>query len=59
MEVKARAVISTLGQLIGYRVLFLEGFRNMGDPKLLCVCGSITKDVKFVFAMQGIPFEVV
>ncbi len=59
VEVKARAVISTLGQLIGYGVLFLEGFKSLGVPDLLCVCGSITEDVKFVFKDQGIPVVIV
>lgn len=59
IEVKERAVFSTIGQLIGYRALFIEGFKNLRDPDLLCVCREITDDDWFVFKSQNIPVEVV
>ena len=59
IEVKNRAILSTVGQLIGYRTLFEADFPNLEKPGLLCVCASISDDVKMVFDVQGIPVEVV
>jgi hypothetical protein len=59
IEVKERAVISTIGQLIGYKALFVEEFKNMGEPRLLCVCERISLDVQFVFDKQNVPIEIV
>jgi len=59
IEVKNRAVLSTIGQLIGYKTLFENDFPHIEKPGTLCVCASISKDVKNVFDAQEIPVEVV
>jgi len=59
IEVKPRAVISALGQLQGYRILFTNEFSRFGIPGLLMVCEVISQDVRRVFQEMKIPIEVV
>jgi len=59
IEVKERGLVSALGQLTGYRVLFVRDLPNFGMPDLMLVCGSITADALTVFNAVGIPVEVV
>jgi hypothetical protein len=59
VEVKPRAVTSALGQLQGYKILFLREFSHIAEPSLLMVCEVISQDVLNVFSEMKIPVEVV
>jgi hypothetical protein len=59
IEVKERAVLSAIGQLQGYKILFVKDLENFLSPQLLMVCSVITEDVKHVFQTVKIPVEVV
>lgn len=59
VEVKPRTVVSALGQLLGYRTLFVKEFTNIVAPELLMVCGVVSQDVLVVFQEHKIPIEVV
>jgi len=59
VEVKERGVVSALGALTGYRVLFVRDMPNFRMPGLLLVCGSISQDALTVFEAVDIPVEVV
>jgi len=55
VEVKGRVGLSTLGQVYGYRVLFMEGFTHIAKPKILVVCERISADDRFVMQSSGVP----
>lgn len=59
IEVKKRVGLSALGQVLGYRVLFLKDFKLFGVPDLLVVCESISFDDKYVLEANNIPVEIV
>lgn len=59
IEVKRRVGLSTLGQVLGYRVLFLKDFKHFGTPELLVVCATISQDDNFVLEENKIEIEVV
>jgi hypothetical protein len=53
-EVKTRPTVSTLGQLLGYRTLFLTTYKQYMVDGLALVCESIGPDVGSVIAGYGI-----
>jgi len=59
VEVKPRAIVSALGQIQGYKVLFMREFKKIKAPDTLMVCEMISPDVKHVFDEMKIPVEVV
>lgn len=59
IEVKKSVSIGTLGQILGYRSLFVKEFPNFSVPKLLVVCESMGFDDKTVLDDYKIPVEVV
>jgi len=59
IEVKDRAVLSAIGQLQGYKILFEQNLEYFLSPAMLMVCSTITRDVESVFAEMKIPVEVV
>ncbi len=59
IEVKRRVGLSTLGQVLGYKILFLKDFKNFGEPDLLVVTKSINSDDKFVLEKENIKIVVV
>jgi len=59
VEVKDRAGLSAVGQVLGYRDLWRREFRYLGDPAVLLVCGRVTRDDEMVMEAEGIPVEVV
>ena len=59
IEVKRRVGLSTLGQVLGYRILFLKDFKTFGIPDLLVVCAMISPDDHFVLEENKIEIEVV
>lgn len=53
-EVKQRASLSAIGQLIGYSQLFRQTFPNFNIEKKVLVCSSITKEYLKLIEAQGI-----
>ena len=59
IEVKRRVGLSTLGQVLGYRTLFMKDFKNFGIPDLLVVCAMISPDDQYVLEENKIKIVVV
>ena len=59
IEVKKRVVLATLGQVLGYRILFKKERPDIPSPALLIVCESIGPDDIFCLNEFHIPFEIV
>ena len=59
IEVKRRVGLGTLGQVFGYRILFMKEFKNIKKPELLVVCEVISGDDLGVLEGSGVPVEVV
>ncbi len=59
IEVKKRVTLSTLGQVLGYRILFKKERPDIPSPALLIICESIGPDDKFCLNEFHIPFEIV
>lgn len=58
VEVKYRANLYTLGQLLGYKFLYSEQFPEYKNVPLLCVCAVISGDDLRVFQHYKIPFVI-
>lgn len=59
VEIKPRAGMSALGQLIAYRQLFLSEHQPVGELRLACVCERIEADMQAVFRRNEIELYVV
>lgn len=59
IEVKKRVGLSALGQIKGYKTLFVRYFRYFGIPAILIVCEMISKDDQDVLDDNGVPVVVV
>ncbi len=59
VEVKERAAMSAVGQLLGYLVLFRDQFPTKKVVRLVCVCERIAPDMGPVFREYGIEVYVV
>lgn len=59
IEIKPRAGMSALGQLIAYKQLFLSEHAPVGDLRLACVCEHVEADLDRVFRQNGIEIYVV
>ena len=59
VEVKERAAMSAVGQLLGYLVLFREQFPTRKVVRLVCVCERIAPDMGPVFREYGIETFIV
>lgn len=59
VEVKNRVGIQTLGQVLGYQVLFSQEFPNISKPEMMVVCQDIDKDDQDVLDKYKIPVYVV
>lgn len=57
IEVKKRVGLDTLGQILGYQILYTKDFPEYPSPALLIVCGFIGPDDIFVLNKFHIPFE--
>lgn len=55
VEVKRRVGIQTLGQVLGYQVLFERDFPNIIKPKLMVVCEIIESDDQDILTKYKIP----
>jgi len=54
VEVKNRAELSTMGQILGYFDLFVKDFPNFKDPEMLVLCHMVGADDRFVMEKHGI-----
>lgn len=59
IEVKKRVALDTLGQVLGYRFLYLRDNPDIKSIPLLIVSGSIGPDDKDVLDHYGISFLIV
>jgi hypothetical protein len=59
VEVKKRVGLSTLGQILGYNILFMEEFTHFPEPEILIITESIGDDDKKILEKYGIPVIVV
>jgi len=59
IEVKRRVGLSALGQVLGYRILFMKDLKHFPKPKLLVICETISADDHLVLEGNNIPVEVV
>lgn len=59
IEVKFRVGLDTLGQVLGYRALYLREYpETLGIP-ILVVCNTIGPDDKYVLDHFSVPFVIV
>ncbi len=59
IEVKRRVGLSALGQVLGYKILFMKDLKRFPEPKLLVVCETISADDHEVLEANKVPVEVV
>lgn len=59
IEVKIRVGLSTLGQVLGYRILFERDFKEFGKPGLMVVCEIISGDDHLVLEENEVEIFVV
>lgn len=59
IEVKKRVGLSALGQVWGYRTLFMNDFTAISIPEVLVVCETISEDDRTVLEGNKVPVEVV
>lgn len=59
IEVKNRVGLSTLGQVLGYKILFEREFSNFLVPETMVVCARISFDDHIVLKTNNIPVFVV
>jgi len=59
IEVKKRATLFTLGQVLGYRFLYLLDHPEVSSVKLFIICSTIDQDDIMVLNHYGIDFQVV
>jgi len=59
IEIKKRVGLSALGQVLGYRILFMKDLKHFPEPKLLVICEMISEDDHEVLEGSNIPVEVV
>ncbi len=59
IEVKKRVGLGTLGQVLGYKILFEENFKNIIDPEVLVICEMLSADDRYVLEKNNVPVVVV
>jgi hypothetical protein len=58
-EVKPEAGVTAVGQLITYRMLYLEKYPSVGEVKCALVCSNVLPDERRVLEAQGFTVYVV
>lgn len=58
-EVKPEAGVTAVGQLVTYKMLFIEKYRPLGRLECALVCANATIDEKRVLGAQGFKVFVV
>ncbi len=59
IELKRRVGLGTMGQVIGYKELFMRYFPAFPEPATLVICHEISEDDRYVVEGAGIHVEVV
>ncbi len=59
IEIKRRVGLGTLGQIEGYKILFMNYFPMFQEPNVLVVCEEISDDDRFVLEAAAVPVTVV
>jgi len=59
IEIKNRVGLSALGQVLGYKTLFMKYFKHFPEPAVMVVCEKIDQDDHDVLEDHGVPVEVV
>jgi len=58
-EVKERAGMSALGQLLAYRKLYKKQYRYKGRVDLVCVCERVAPDLEVVYKAHKVQLVLV
>jgi len=59
VELKRRVGLNTLGQILGYKTLFIKDFPNIKIPELLVIAESIDEDNILVMDSFKIPVVII
>jgi len=59
IEVKGRAALGTIGQIIGYKMLFEQAFKKIEKPEVLIICENVSRDDLAVITNQNIPLVII
>lgn len=59
IEVKQRAKMADVGQLLGYQVLFEQDHPDLAAPSLLIVAASAVPEIEALLTAQSVELEVV
>ena len=58
VEGKGRGALKDLGQILGYRHLFVQQHPDWPEPEMLMICDDVDADVAHVMNSEGIHIEV-
>lgn len=58
-EVKPRAGMGAMGQLLSYRELYLREHRPSKPVRMVCVCERVEPDIPRIFGQYGIELAIV
>lgn len=58
VEVKKRVSLATLGQVLGYKILFKRDFKNIAEPAMLVITEMISFDDAEVMEKNGVEVIV-
>lgn len=58
-EIKPRAGMSAMGQLLNYRTLYEMEYKPTKPIRLMVVCERVEHDIQLTYARQGIELAVV
>lgn len=59
IELKPRCTMSTIGQVLGYKFLYLKEYTPPVQPKAIVICGQTSPDVVEYAADSGVQIVVV
>lgn len=59
IELKPRCTMSTIGQVLGYKHLYIRDYLPPADPKAIVICGGTTPDVGEFASASGVQIVVV
>lgn len=59
VEVKKDPGVSSVGQLLGYRILYEADYPDRPTPKLVLICNSLDRDLRLILDSLGISYFIV